>query len=291
MKPLWSKLKAFNLNTVLGAVTWDQVEPVEGQFDFGQLDEFVKDARSHGLKLIVLWFGAFKNGMSSYAPAWVKTYPSRFPRVKINTEKNGLEQIEVLSIMDHNLKEADSKAFAALMKHLKEIDGDDKTVIIVQCQNEVGILGDSMDRSESSMKIFNDVVPIEVVEFVKNNWENLHYTFRDNFKGLELRSRGNWIETFGSGAKTEELFMAYMYAKFINYVAARGRREYNIPIYTNVWQNDTAPAGVAAGGGAPGQYPSGGAVARVLDIWLEFAPDLDWISPDIYLNDYEERCQ
>ena len=74
MKPLWSKLKKFNLNTVLGAVTWDQVEPVEGQFDFGQLDECVKDARSHGLELIVLWFGAFKNGMSSYATRWVKTY-------------------------------------------------------------------------------------------------------------------------------------------------------------------------------------------------------------------------
>ena len=105
----------------------------------------------------------------SYATRWVKTYPRRFPRVNINTEKNGLEQIEALSIMDDNARKADSRAFATLMKHLKEIDGDDKTVIIVQCQNEVGILCDSMDRSESSMKTFNEVVPIEVVEFVRNN--------------------------------------------------------------------------------------------------------------------------
>lgn len=63
MKPIWPRLVDMNINTVLGNVTWEQIEPEEGRFDFHELDLVVDDARASGLRLILLWFGSFKNGM------------------------------------------------------------------------------------------------------------------------------------------------------------------------------------------------------------------------------------
>lgn len=65
MNSVWGLLKKFNVNTVLANVTWEAIEPQEGVFDFSRLDELVLDARRHGLHLILLWFGAFKNGETS----------------------------------------------------------------------------------------------------------------------------------------------------------------------------------------------------------------------------------
>ena len=62
MNKQWANLVAQNLNTVLGSVSWEQVEPVEGHFDWAELDEVIKDARTYGLKLVLLWFGTWKNG-------------------------------------------------------------------------------------------------------------------------------------------------------------------------------------------------------------------------------------
>lgn len=63
MKDVWPRLKAANINTVFGAVTWEQVEPIEGNSVFDELDQIVSDARQHDLHLVLLWFGAFKNGL------------------------------------------------------------------------------------------------------------------------------------------------------------------------------------------------------------------------------------
>lgn len=63
MREIWPKLVATNINTVLGCVTWEQIEPVENEFNFKNLDEVIRDARLHGLRLVLLWFGSFKNGM------------------------------------------------------------------------------------------------------------------------------------------------------------------------------------------------------------------------------------
>ena len=69
------------LNTVLAPVEWDLIEPVEGKFDWTSVDELLRDARAHDLKLVILWFGAWKNSMSTYVPSWVKRDQHRFPRV------------------------------------------------------------------------------------------------------------------------------------------------------------------------------------------------------------------
>jgi beta-galactosidase GanA len=71
MKPIWPKLVEAKLNTVLAGVSWDQIEPQEGKFDFSVLDGVIQGARSHNLRLVLLWFASWKNGLSSYPPDWL----------------------------------------------------------------------------------------------------------------------------------------------------------------------------------------------------------------------------
>ena len=123
MKEYWPVLKNSGMNTVLAAVEWSLIEPVEGKFNFSVVDELLSDARKNDLKLILLWFGSWKNGQSHYMPEWVKKDFTRFPRVKAENGKS----LEILSIFGKETLEKDSKAFSALMKHLAETDSQYRT--------------------------------------------------------------------------------------------------------------------------------------------------------------------
>jgi hypothetical protein len=61
-----------NINTLLGSVTWEMIEQIEGQIEFGKIDQVILDVRDCGMKLVLLWFGSFKDGLSTYVPGWVK---------------------------------------------------------------------------------------------------------------------------------------------------------------------------------------------------------------------------
>ncbi|KAM5350921.1 hypothetical protein ACJ41O_003644 [Fusarium nematophilum] len=305
MDSVWQKLVDGNYNTILGAVTWETVERQEGNFDFSELDKVILGARQHGLHLILLWFGSFKNGMSTYAPSWVKTDQARFPRAKLRKAGGVSQTADVLSIFHPNAVEADARAFGALMAHVKEIDEKHSTVVMVQVENEVGLLGDSRDGSALAEAVFAEPVPEGLVGFLNEEWENLHRdlkvnipSFKPNIKlnGIAHGSRGNWETVFGKGPRTDEIFMAYHYTRFVNHVAEAGKKAYPLPLFTNVWMNyvgddsDNDFPTVAGGGGHPGDYPSGGATSNVLDIWQRFATSLDFICPDIYLTNYATTC-
>ena len=96
MKPIWPRLAAMHLNTVLLPVAWETIEPEEGKFDFRVVDGLLEGARENNLKLVVLWFGAWKNTYSSYVPAWVKTNTERFPRVQ-TSDGRGTERLSPFS--------------------------------------------------------------------------------------------------------------------------------------------------------------------------------------------------
>lgn len=142
MKEYWPKLKASGMNTVLAAVEWSLIEPEEGKYDFTLIDGLLQDARSNNLKLILLWFGTWKNSQSHYIPEWMKADFKRFPRVKAGMGKS----LEIVTPFCKEAMDADAKAFSLLMKQLKEVDSSDRTVLMMQVENEVGVLGSPRDH-------------------------------------------------------------------------------------------------------------------------------------------------
>ena len=142
VRPYWENLAKGKLNTALIGVGWSWVEAEEGKFDFSSVDGALRDARSNNLRVVLLWFASWKNGTSSYAPAWVKRNWEKYP---IARDKDGKGR-EILSTLSATNREADARAFAALMRHVREVDSATRTVIMVQVENEVGLLGDSRDR-------------------------------------------------------------------------------------------------------------------------------------------------
>ncbi|KAH7390647.1 glycoside hydrolase superfamily [Pyrenochaeta sp. MPI-SDFR-AT-0127] len=300
MRTKWQSLVDMNINTVLGAITWEMLEPQEGTFDFVELDEIIKDARSYGMKLVLLWFGSYKNGVSTYVPDWVKSNPRRFPRAQIRQKTGIAKTADILSPFHAASVAADAAAFKTLMAHLKEFDASHSTVLMVQVENEPGCIGDSRDVSVTATQRFRKPVPSELLHFLRQDCERFHPLLKeflqDTWSQNTWQKNESWESVFGSSPRTDELFMAFHYALYVDQVAKAGASQYSIPLYTNVWlsysgsdEGDEWPV-VAGGGAIPGGYPSGGAVTQVLDIWLRFAPNLDFIAPDIYLNNYSTTC-
>jgi len=271
LKPIWPKLAAMHINTVLTAVYWELLEPKEGQFDFALVDGAIQAARENNLRLVFLWFGSWKNGVSSYPPAWVKTDQNRFQRVQ-DRDGKGLETLSTLSAAN---RDADSRAFAALMRHIKQVDTR-HTVIMMQVENEVGVLGDSRDRCQAANKAFEEPVPKELAGYLAGHRDILHPDLRKAWEAAGSRTSGTWEEVFGKGASTDEIFMAWNYAGYVGHVAAAGKAEYPLPMYVNTWCSMPAP------GRGPGTYPSGGPEPQVGNIWKLAAPAIDIRGPDLY---------
>ncbi len=276
MRGVWPKLAAMKLNTVVIPVYWELIEPVEGKFDFELVDGLLRDARQHGLKLVPLWFASWKNSMSTYVPAWVKHDQKRFPRSQDRLGRG----IEILSTFSRENMEADGRAFAAFMRHLREVDGRDQTVIMVQVENEIGMIPDSRDRSPVAERLFDGPVPAELMAYLEKNKETLQPELRAAWGASGWKTRGSWEEVFGRGYATDEIFMAWHFARYANRVTELGKAEYKIPMFVN--------AALIRPGYLPGQYPSAGPLPHLLDVWRAAAPQLDFLSPDIYFPNFIE---
>ncbi len=261
-------LKQLRGNTLEIPVYWEQVEPVEGQFDFTSVDELLALAREYGVRLVLLWFGTWKNGNMEYAPAWVKTNPERFWRV-IGPAGN---PVWVLSSHCAATYEADERAFSRFMTHLHENDAQQGTVIAVQIQNEPGILGSDRDYGEAGQRMFESPVPVEIVSRLPGAEGGQVYAA---WQAAGAPAGGTWGQMFGP--KGGEFMTAWSIGQYIDRLAVVGRRIHNIPLYINVWLGD-------GGWGVAGDaYPSGGGVTQALDIFRWATPHVDLIAPDIYI--------
>ena len=256
---VWPALEAMHVNTVEAPVYWEQMEPTPGSFDFSNVDLLIEGARAHQLHLVLLWFGTWKNGQNHYVPEWMKADPVKYPRARSAEGK----LLDVMSPHSTANLDADKRAFSALMRHVREKDSAQHTVIMIQVENESGAIGTIRDHSPAADKEFAAQVP------------------------AALRTHpGTWSEVYGTFA--EERFAAYSIARYIETVAAAGKAEYPLPMYCNVWITYPVHALENRNHPSPGQeYPSGGPQQANFAIWKAAAPAIDLLGPDFYSDDQQ----
>jgi beta-galactosidase GanA len=270
MKPVWPRLVKLHLNTVIAPVYWDLLEPRENDFDFTLVDALISSARHYKLKLVLLWFGTWKNSMSCYAPAWVKTDERRFPR---STNAAGRPE-EIITPFSEDALAADKAAFSALIKHIRTIDAQQHTVLMIQLENEIGMLPDARDHSAPANKAFSSPVPGELIDYLTQHHDSLEPELRTRWDSMGNKTSGAWEDVFGKSLATDEIFMAWYFGKYAEDIAQAGKHLYDIPLYLN--------AALNAPGRKPGEYPSAGPLPHLMDIWKAAAPAVDFLAPDFY---------
>jgi beta-galactosidase GanA len=276
MQPHWPRLKAMHLNTVLAPVYWELIEPVEGRYDWSSVDSLLRDARAHDLKVVVLWFGAWKNSMSTYVPSWVKRDQKRFPRVQL---ANG-SSVEILSAFSQETRDVDARAFAAFMEYVKRADGRDNTVIMIQVENEIGMLPAARERGAAADGLYGGAVPAELMRSLASRGEAVEPELLERWKKNGRKSSGSWAQVFGDDEWGQEVFTAWHYARFAEALVEAGKSRYDLPMFVNAALNRT--------GRKPGEYPSGGPLPHLLDVWKAGAPSLDFLAPDIYFPNFAQ---
>jgi hypothetical protein len=282
MAPIWDDLQKRHLNSVIGAASWELVEPTPGQFNFTAVDDQVKQARAHNMHLVLIWFGSFKNASYTYAPMWVKRDPVKYPLAQTLAKNGNLRTANTLSPFGTASAAADAKAFAALMRHLKETDLH-HAVVMIQVENETGLRNDSRDHSALAEAAYRAPVPPELLAFLTSHRDSMLPELRTLWTAAGAKTSGTWPEVFGATPAGDEVFMAWYTARYLQQVAAAGQKEYPLPMYANAWLVQTE-------GQTPGDYPSGGPVSRMMDIWHLAAPSFALFAPDIYLADFDGIC-
>lgn len=240
LKNLWPKLGSEGLNTVLLPVEWDQIEPKEGQYDFAVLDGIIRQANEHNQRIILLWFGAWKNSMSTYAPSWVKRDETRFPRSR---DESGRAQ-DILSCFGKETLEVETKTFRALMRHIGKSDRSQR-VLMVQVENEIGMLPSARDHSASA----------------------------------NAALRQTPVATDGTPAGDEQ-FQAWGYAHYVEQLAKAGKQEYALPMFVNAALNrpGALPGQYPSAGPLPHLFKIWNKFAPSIDLlspdsyWPDFVP-------------------
>lgn len=284
MQPIWDRLADMGIRTVIGSASWAQMEPVEGSFHFGTVDAQIREARDRGMRLVVIWFGAFKNAASTYAPGWVRADVERFPRAVARGESKaaftypGAMPKPVLTVFAPELLAAGRRAFVRFMEHLAEADPE-HVVAMVQVENEVGILRDSRDRSPEAEAVWRAPVPQVLMDHLASRQSELRPELAELWARQGRRRSGTWSEVFGDNWEADEVFMAWGFARYVGALAAAGKAVKPLPMYANAW------LGPQPGQPKAGDYPSGGPAGRVIDVWKAAAPAIDLVAPDIYVDD------
>jgi hypothetical protein len=271
-----ARCQRMNLNTIMLPVCWDLVELGEGEFDFSLVRGAIDLARHHGLHLVYLWFGTWKNSMSCYAPGWVKRDAARFARV----QQSSGETMEIISPQSDAANAADARAFASLMRWTRDYDADASTVIMVQVENEIGMIPEPRDHSQASEFAYRNDVPGTLLSLAQAG--QLGAEVSALWEKAGRKTVGTWGDIFGADVQGQEVFSAWQFAKYVEKVAAAGKKEYPLPMFAN--------AALMRPGYLPGQYPSAGPLPHLLEVWRAGAPSLDMICPDIYFPNFMEWC-
>jgi len=253
---VWPALRGMHLNTVIAPVFWETVEPEKGVFDFTLLDGLLNQARRERVRFVLLWFGLWKNAASTYVPAWVQRDIKTYFRVK---NEHGKPMMTISPLCGEAVT-ADAAAFRMMMRHLKEVDGEEQTVIMVQVENEIGVFGAARDFSGAAEEAFRVEIPATLQ--------------------AAFGKTGSWPEAFGKDAC--EYFMGYHFAVAIEEIASAGHAEYPLPLYVNAWLEQFPEI--------PGRYPCGGPIFKLIDLYRLVAPTIELYAPDIYVDQFRAVC-
>ena len=295
MRSVWPSLVKMNLNTVLPVIYWSLFEPEEGKYDFTLVDGLLQEARRNHLRVGFVWFASWKNGLSFYAPLWVKKDFKRFPRAQTRTGAVP-EIFSTIEGYSDATRDADARAFAALLRHIKEVDGQQHTVVMLQVENEVGMSLDTRDFSPGGAKAYAGPVPKQLMDYLQKHKDTLIPEFRKVWEAAGFKTSGTWEEVFGKSTATDEIFMAWHYAQYVGRVAAAGKAEYPLPMYVNAALHRSSPLADAIGkveepAAARRHFAMGGPMDDLLDVWRAGAPAIDMLSPDAYsANSFASWC-
>ncbi|WP_172119224.1 DUF5597 domain-containing protein [Actinomyces faecalis] len=287
-RDVFDTVVALGGNAVTATVSWHLVEPEEGCFVFDGVTALVEMAAERGLALTLLWFGAFKNAASTYAPRWVRADCTRFVRAEPVGARGdsafARPGTPVLSVFSPRLRAADRAAFEALAAHLSSCGAaadDGGPLVMVQVENETGLLGGSRDGSVPARAAWQAPVPSDLVDYLAAHEGNEDHSgaLLDAWVDRGRRRSGSWTEVFGEGEYTDEAFMAWGFASYCEELAAAAARVLPVTYYANAW------LGPQPGQEHPGQYPSGGPASGVIDVWKAAAPSLALVAPDVYTDD------
>ena len=259
-------------NTADIAIGWNWIEREKGKYDFTILDAIIEDARLIDQRICIIWFGSWKNGLSSFVPTWIKADYQHFPRAQIVDKSGATLTAEALTAFSDANWQEDARAYAAMMRHIRETDRTHR-IILVQAENEIGIFGDSRDRSPLANKAFAAAVPADIMDYLQKHKAELHPDLLKVWEAAGGKTSGTWEEVFGKNAQADEIFMAAAYARYINHVIEAGKKEYPVPMFVNQWGTEGF-----------GKGPRGEAFDHVHDIWKAAGPLVDTYCPDAYLG-------
>jgi hypothetical protein len=185
---------------------------------------------------------------------------------------------EIISPFSSQAVAADRKAFVQLMKHIKAIDAVQQTVLMIQVENEIGMLPDARDHSAPANEAFRKPVPEKLLNYLQANKVFLLPEVKNLWEQNGFRTSGTWEEVFGRSLATDEVFMAWHFGVYVDEIAKAAKEVYNLPMFVNAALNRP--------GRKPGEYPSAGPLPHVMDIWKAAAPSIDFLSPDFYNPDF-----
>lgn len=286
---IWDKLQAMHLNSVIATVSWELVEPQEGKFDFTLVDDMIAEAKKRNMKLVFLWFGAFKNPMMTYAPSWVKTNPKKYPHA---VDEQG-QEMEHISVYGAEILKADTMAYLAFLQHIKDTDKD-HAVVMIQLQNEPGLRGTKRDFSQEATKAWNAQVPAMITDYLKANKGSLQPDMEQIWAKYGNKTTGNWEAIFGKSEEnnqlenpirnfTEHLFTAYGYANYLEQMAKAGKEVYPLPVFINASVFGMNTRGISLGNGC--------SIPEFFDIYKAVAPSIDILTPNSYMQQLDQLAK
>jgi hypothetical protein len=220
---LYAAAQTMGLNTLKVPVKWSMIEPEKGRFDFSYVDHAKAMAEKHHLKLVLNWFGHYASGDGTiygnltgdlYAPMYIVQDEKTYPRA---VDADGVSHHNAMSYDYEPVIEHEIAAFTAFMKHIKSVDSQAHTIIMIQVENEIAVFG--ADRR--NQKLWRDHSAASNKRFAESGIKNeLKYSAWD--------LSHNWIRR----------------------ITDAGARDYALPFFHNFVGGKLAESIV---GGSPGE--------------------------------------